>query len=159
MILPFLTYCTFTIIGSIPEYLKSRILQLEARAQKVVSTGFKEEKSAKVLRTKTAKHVHRCLSNNVCTNFKNYFDLCSGRNTRNQGILIRLPKTKLKLLVNHFTFKGPWFLITSPSKYGKRKNLLVFVDFLKSFNYTQISVLLNFIRFYDILLSYTFCSF
>ena len=91
MILPFLTYCTFTIIpdGSIPEYLKSRILHLEARAQKVVGTGFKvEQKSAKILRTKAAKHVHRCLSNNVCLNFKNYFDLCSGRNTYVIGFLV-----------------------------------------------------------------------
>ena len=41
MILPFLTYCTFTIIGSIPEYLKSRILQLEARAQKLLALDLK----------------------------------------------------------------------------------------------------------------------
>ena len=159
MILPFLTYCTFTIIGSIPEYLKSRILQLEARAQKVVGTGFKLEKSAKALRTKTAKHVHRCLSNKFAQTSKiiSIYVLVVIHETKESSSDSQ--KQNWKLLVNHFTFKGLWFLITSPSKYGKRKNLLVFVDFLKSFNYTQISVLLNFIRFYDILLSYTFCSF
>ena len=131
MILPFLTYCTFTIIGSIPEYLKSRILQLEARAQKVVGTGFKVEKSAKVLRTKTAKHVHRCLSNNVCTNFKNYFDLCSGRNTRNQGILIRLPKTKLEAARKSFYFQGAMVFNNLPIEIRKEKEFACFCRFLK----------------------------
>ena len=91
---------------TIVEYLKSRILQLEACAQKVVGTGFKIEKSVKVLHTKTAKHVYLCLSNNVCTNFKNYFDFFSGGNTRNQGILLRLPKTKLEAAWKSFYFQG-----------------------------------------------------
>ena len=45
---------------------------------------------------RTATYVHQCLTNNLCKNFENYFEVIESEiNTRNSRILIRLPKVKL----------------------------------------------------------------
>lgn len=131
MILPYLTYCSFSTIGSIPDYFKSRVTRLEDRAQKVIGNEHSIIKSAKVLRTKSAKYVHRCLSGDVCMNFKNYFELCSGRNTRNQGILLRLPKAKLETARKAFYFQGALIFNNLPIEIRREKDFLCFSKLLE----------------------------
>ena len=132
MILPYLTYCSFTIIGSIPEYLKSRVIRLEYRARKIIGNKHSIIKSAKVLHTKSAKHVHRCLSGDICTNFKNYFEVCFGYNTQNRGVLLRVPKVKLETDRKGFYFQEALVFNRLPIEVRREKDFLCFCKLLKN---------------------------
>ena len=128
----FLMNCSFIIIESIPEYLKSRVIRLEYRARKIIGNEHSIIKSAKVLRTKSAKHVHRCLSGDVCTRFKNYFEICSRYNTRNRGVLLRVPKVKLETAGKGFHFQGALVINKLPIEIRREKNFLCFCKLLKN---------------------------
>jgi len=81
MILPFLTNFSLTLTGSIPEYQMIRIDQLEKRAQKIIGPEYEVPKSNKVIRNRSASFVHRCLTNDVCSSFLNYYAIVETQET------------------------------------------------------------------------------
>ena len=49
----------------------------------------------------------KCLKNEVCTPFKNYFTLNKHlAGTRNQGLLLKLPRVKLEFSKRSFFYSG-----------------------------------------------------
>ena len=54
-----------------------------------------------------ATYVHQFLTNNVCKNFENYFEVIEIKiNTTNSGSLTRSPKVKLEGTRKSFFFQG-----------------------------------------------------
>ena len=69
-----------------------------------------------------ATYVHQCLTNNVCKNFENYFEVIESKiNTRNNGTLIRLPKVKLEVTRQSFFFQGGYDYNTLPREIRSEK--------------------------------------
>ena len=51
--------------------------------------------------------VRKCLNDNVCTPFKNYFTLNKhSGGTRNQGLFLILPKARLEFMKHSFFYSG-----------------------------------------------------
>ncbi len=100
MIAPLLTYCCFVKLP-LSRTQKASLKSIEARASKIVYGKSEMKKVQSVSQQRNIKAcsiVHKCLSKNICTPMKNYFeinkhDMC----TRNQNLLIKLPKLKLEL--------------------------------------------------------------
>ena len=70
-----------------------------------------------------ATYVPQCLTNNVCKNFENYFEVIESKiNTRNNGRLIRLPKVKLEVTPKSFFFQGGYEYNTLPREIRSEKN-------------------------------------
>ena len=109
MILPILTYCPFTTFDTISSGLKGKIKSLENRAQRIVGNVSKVPSSEKIKRIRVESYVHRCINqNSVCKNFENYFQTNdTSIKTRNNGIMVRLPKVRLESTRDSFYFKGP----------------------------------------------------
>ena len=69
-----------------------------------------------------ATYVQQCLTNNVCKNFKNYFEVIESKiNTRNSGTLIRLPKVKPEVTRKSFFFRGGFEYNTLPREIRSEK--------------------------------------
>ena len=69
-----------------------------------------------------ATYVHQCLTNNICKNFENYFEVIESKiNTRNNGRLIQLPKVKLEVTPKLFFFQGGYEYNTLPRKIRSEK--------------------------------------
>ena len=70
-----------------------------------------------------ATYVHQCLTNNVCKNFENYFEVTESKiNTRNSGTLIRLPKVKVEVTRKSFSFQGGYEYNTSFREFRSENN-------------------------------------
>ena len=69
----------------------------------------------KFQKRRIATYVHQCLTNNVCKNFENYFEVIKSKiNTTNSGSLTRLPKVKLEVTRKSFFFQGGYEYNTLP---------------------------------------------
>ena len=106
MILPILTYCPYSTFGNIPNYVENKVQNIENRAQKIIGKPLPYSMK-NFQKRRIATYVHQCLTNNVCKNFENYFEVIESKiNTRNNGTLIRLPKVKLEVTRKSFFFQG-----------------------------------------------------
>ena len=69
MILPILTHCPYSTFGNIPNYVKNKFQNIENHAQKI--KNFQKQRFP--------AYVHQCLTNNVCKNFENYFEVIESK--------------------------------------------------------------------------------
>ena len=70
-----------------------------------------------------AIYVHQFLTNNVCKNFENYFEVIEGKiNTRDSGTLIWLLKVKLEVTRKSFFLQGVYEYNTLPRQIRSEKN-------------------------------------
>ena len=106
MILPILTYCPYSTFVNIPNCVENKVQNIENRVQKII--GKPLPYSMKNFQKRCmATYVHQCLTNNVCKNFENYFEVIVSKiNTRNNATLIRLLKAKLEVTRKSFFFQG-----------------------------------------------------
>ena len=107
MILPMLIYyCPYSIFGNILNHIENKVQNIENRAEKFI--GKPLPYSIKNFHKRLiATYVHQCLTNNVCKNFENCFQIIESKiNTRINGTLIRLPKVKLEVTCKSFFFQG-----------------------------------------------------
>ena len=105
MILPILIYCPYSTFGNIPNYVENRAQKITGKPLPYSMKNFQKRR--------IATYVHQCLSNNVCKNVENYFEVIESKiNTRNNDsytiilltTLIRLPKVKLEVTCKSFFF-------------------------------------------------------
>ena len=106
MILPLFTYCAFSLYGATPQYIKSRISNLESRAQRII--GAPIPKREEILKKKMCLFVHRCINkNNVPNTFEDYFKF---KNTtmsaRSNGNKLEMPRIKLEAARATFKYQG-----------------------------------------------------
>jgi len=113
------------------ETQNKKLQSLERRAKKILRT--EETFSIKnQLNKQAVLLVRRCLEQNLCSNFNYYFSLGQHRqNTRNNNILVKLPKVKLEFAKNGFYFMGAKLYNSLPSEI--RKNYIDFKKQIKLF--------------------------
>ena len=86
--LPKLTYCPYSTFANIANYVENKVQYIENRAQKVIGKPLPYSMK-NFQKRRIATYVHQCLTNNVCKNFENYFEVIESKiNTRNSGTLI-----------------------------------------------------------------------
>ena len=101
MIIPTMTYCPLVTSSSFTLTQLAHLARLENRAKKII--GNEDLPSVENIHLKRiVTFVFKCLTNDVCENFDNYFHLSSRSSTR----LVHLPKVKLELAKKAFYFNG-----------------------------------------------------
>ena len=125
MILPILTYCPYSTFGNIPNYVENKVQNIENRAQKIIGKPLPYSMK-NFQKRRIATYVHQCLTNNVCKNFENYFEVIESKiNTRNNGTLIRLPKVKLEVTRKSFFFQGGYEYNTLSREFRSEKKIKI----------------------------------
>ena len=140
MILPILTYCPYSTFGNIPNYVENKVQNIENRAQKIIGKPLPYSMK-NFQKRRIATYVHQCLTNNVCKNFENYFEVIESKiNTRNSRTLIRLPKVKLEVTRKLFFFQGRYEYNTLPCEIrSEKKTIKILKQKLGNFIISQIS--------------------
>ena len=97
MIKPIFTYCGALGL-SFPDSRKILIQNIERRRVKIIGNTILNISSIdSLIKRKSCQFVYDCLQNNVCSPFKNYFELLThSKATRNNGISVKLPKVRLE---------------------------------------------------------------
>ena len=109
-----LTYCPYSTFGNIPNYVENKVQYIENCALKIIGKPLRYSMK-NFQKRRIATYVHQCLTNNVCKNFENYFEVIESKlNTRNSLTLIRLPKVKLEVTRKSFFFQGGYEYNTLP---------------------------------------------
>ena len=106
MILPILTYSGVIKLRSTRTY-EQKLNSLENRARMIIGESAYIPNTLNVIRKRACILVRKCLTNNVCYNFNNYFKINNHvANTRNCNLLIKLPKVRLEYAKQSFYFMG-----------------------------------------------------
>ena len=102
MILPILTYNTM-IKPVFTATQLARLNSIEKRASEIV--GKSVPKLENLIQKKVCQFVRECLDKDVCSNFQGYFDINNHcKRTRNNSILVKLPRVKLEFARKSFRF-------------------------------------------------------
>jgi len=103
-ILPILTY-SLAVKLYLTRTQSMKLLSLENRATKII--GKKVKSIENIMKRQTVSFVWKCINNESCSNFNNYFEKINhGNHTRNNGRSLRLPKCKLEYSKRSFYFMG-----------------------------------------------------
>ena len=88
MNLPKLTYCPYSTFANIPNYVENKVQYIENRTQKIIGKPLPCSMK-NFQKRRIATYVHQCLTNDVCKNFENYFEVIESKiNIRNSETLI-----------------------------------------------------------------------
>ena len=133
MILPIMTYCPFVTFGTIPQNLSSRIEQIESRACRIIGGNPQVPSSISVQKKRIATYVRKCIENDVCENFENYFEIHQTNfNTRNNNAMVKIPKVKLESARKSFSFQGAVIYNGLPKEIRTERDFTKFKSMLKS---------------------------
>ena len=105
MLIPLFTYCSIVTCRTSMTY-KHKVNSLENRAHEIL---FRSKPSNK--RLPSIEHLMnkklclKCINGDSCDNFNDYFEIMNNK-TRNNGILIRLPKIRLESSKKSFFYYG-----------------------------------------------------
>ena len=112
MILPIFTYCGILHL-QLTQTQINKLSSFHARALKVVfKNGILDQdhelpSAIDVNKIRACKIVCKCLNNDICDHFKNYFTLqYHEKQTRNNEYLLRLPNIKTEYACRSFFFYG-----------------------------------------------------
>ena len=133
MIVPTLTYCPLVTIH-VNNTQKVKIDRLENRAAKIISNrDIVIPKTELIQRKQCCVYVFKCLSNDVCDNFVDYFKVIESKyNTRNNGKLICLPSFRTEVAKKSFHFYGGKCYNDLPSEIRSAVSLQSFKKLLRS---------------------------
>ena len=135
MIIPLLTYCPL-VTSCMSNTLNTSLERLESRACRITSGASLTHipKISNIHRKRCCTYVYKCLQQDVCKNFIDYFEAISGKiETRNNGLLIRLPKLKLEVARKGFYFMGGKYFNDLPYDIRNAENLHVFKHRLNNY--------------------------
>ena len=124
MILPCIKYnCTIKL-----QISETQCKQFQA-IDKIIERGIKVKQPS--VENEIKKHavllVRKCLEDKMCDNFKNYFEIkYHQRDTRNNGLLIKIPKTKLQYAKHGFFSSGATLDNTLPIEIHSKENFSSF---------------------------------
>lgn len=110
MIMPLLTYSSVVTLN-LNATQTSRIENFQDRASRVIKSSESADLRLPDLmsfaKLQTCFLVKQCMDRNVCSNFYNYFEwLQHVKNTRNNGISVRIPKIRLESTKLAFYYNG-----------------------------------------------------
>ena len=63
---------------NIPNYVENKVQYIKNRAQKIIGKSLPYSMK-NFQKRRIATYVHQCLTNNVCKNFENYFEVIEGK--------------------------------------------------------------------------------
>ena len=131
MILPILVYRS-TVKIYFTTTQKNRLKSLERRATVIV--GKEVQSVINVINREACSLVRKCLEKNVCSNYLNYFTINKhSRNTRNSGILLKLPRVKLEIGRSSFMFAGAKLYNDLPIEIRNLEDSNVFIHKIKRY--------------------------
>ena len=139
MIVPILTYC-----GNIKLLLsntqQASLKSIEDRASAVI---YNRDNTTKVpsiynlIKCNACCTVRRCLDKNTCSPFKQYFEINGHeRETRNQNLLLKLPKIKLEKGRQSFSYAGAKLYNDLSRLIRQEKSFSKFKNTLKNFKFS-----------------------
>jgi hypothetical protein len=132
MLVPLFTYCSLITCQTSNTY-KNKVKSFEKRARDIICKGNMHQTSLptieNIINKRLCQNVYKCLTGDVCEILQTYFEIMNN-NTRNKGILIRLPKVKLECYKKSFYFNGAKCFNQLPSEVRAAEN---FNDFNKFF--------------------------
>ena len=131
MILPILVYRS-TVKIYFTTTQKNRLKSLERRATVIV--GKEVQSVINVINREACSLVRKCLEKNVCSNYLNYFTINKhSQNTRNSGILLKLPRVKLEIGKSSFMFAGAKLYNDLPIEIRNLEDSNVFIHKIKRY--------------------------
>ena len=125
MIVP---YCPL-VISNLNQTQRDKIIRLESRAQKIVCKWdvVHFHKVAKIQQKQCLSSVYKCIRNDVCENFENYFQLMNNSiKTRNSDIILRLRNVKTEAVKKDFFFAGAKMFNQLPANIRSSETLYIF---------------------------------
>ena len=154
MIAPLLSYCCLVKIP-LSQTRTSSLQSLEDRASSIVYKKANNKKVVSIIHeryTKSCLTVHKCLKNETCSPMRNYFEINEHNiHTRNQNCLLKLPKLKLELGRQTFSYSGakvyndlPTIFQESPENTCFSANLAFKINKVTLFNLKAKYILINF---------------
>ena len=106
MIIPLLTY-SGTVHLNFNNTQLDKLSSLENRASKIISTNVLLPNIYQQIKKEACIHVRKCLDGDTCSNFRNYFEVIEHKNnTRNNRMLLRVPRVKLSFAKKSYYFTG-----------------------------------------------------
>ena len=132
MIVPIFTYCGALGL-SFPVSRENLIQNIERRSIKIIGNNNLNISSVdSLIKRKSCQFVHGCLQNNICSPFKNYFEILThSKTTRNSGISVKLPKVRLEFGRKSFFYQGAKIYNTLPTEQRSLKSRILFKNKLK----------------------------
>ena len=96
MISPIVTYSGVVKLF-LTETQRWKLSSIDDRVTEIVGEELRLLQLYKLIEKKACETVRKCPEKDICVNFHEYFEINKhGRNTRNSGILIKLPKVKFE---------------------------------------------------------------
>ena len=84
---------------------KKKLISLDDRTRLATKSNKNSIKS--IIEKHTVLLVRKCLDGNACNTFQEYFEFNhQNKSTRNNGVLLKVPKVKLKMAKAGFFFMG-----------------------------------------------------
>ena len=121
VVVPLLTYCGVVNINLSNTQIK-KLQSLESRAIEIIQLCntnydiFKVSSIHNTIKKRACTLVYECLHGNLCSNFRNYFELMNhGKATRNNKINVKLPRVKLCVARNSFYYMSAKLYNNLPS--------------------------------------------
>ena len=97
MISPIITYIVVHVKLFLTETQRRKLSWFDDRAREIVGEELRLPQLYKLNEKIACETVRKCLEKDICVNFHEYFEINKqGRNTRDSGILMKLPKVKLE---------------------------------------------------------------
>jgi hypothetical protein len=132
MILPILTYSSTASLHFTATQLK-QLESLEARASMIIQDQSLP-KIVNLIRKQACVVVKKILENECCSNLEGYFELIDHSiKTRNNGFLLRIPKTRLEFGKKAFKFEGANLFNSLPLKIRKENDARKFKNYVKKY--------------------------
>ena len=130
MITPLITFNSIINMNFTTTQLK-KLSSLDRRACDITNNAKLPSLYNKVLRN-GCLIVRKCLDNNVCYNFLEYFKTVNhDRTTRNNHHMIQIPKVRLKMAKNGFFYMGALIYNKLPLPVRKEHSFVKFKDFFE----------------------------
>ena len=129
MIIPILTYCATAHLKKSQGQLE-KLAYLHRRATEIIKsneTSKKIKSPSDVIKLKALQTVRKCLDGSTCSNFNGYFQVVNHhKNTRNNGLLIKVPRLKLEYARGSFYHTGATLYNELPREIRNTKDFVKF---------------------------------
>ena len=132
MVVPLLTFNTITNL-SLNKTELDRLKSIDRRAIEIINRNSNHNSTLRStidsMKSQACIIVRKCLDKNICSNFHNYFTINNTPvETRNCGILTKIPKIKLELARHGFYFTGSTIYNSLPRDIREEKVFAIFKE-------------------------------
>jgi hypothetical protein len=132
MIVPLMTYNSIINLN-LTTCQRYRLRSINRRAKQVAGGTEKFNDIENTMKKDACIFLKKCLNNELCLNFDNYFDIVEHNKNTRQGLLLRLPRIKLESTKNAFFFTGAKIFNDLPNKLRNIADTSIFKNKLKEF--------------------------